>query len=65
MAFDRMAFDRMAFDRMAFDRMFDDRMGAASNRIHSMRNPPAVFNPDDCLRDAGNVLKSQKMLRLR
>jgi hypothetical protein len=56
---------RMAFDRMAFDRMAFDRMVSASNRIHSMRNPPVAFNPGPCVKESGEVLKSQKMFRLR
>lgn len=62
---ERMTFDRMTFDRMTFDRMTFDRMGSAANRIHSMRNPPAVFDPAECVRDRQNVVKSQKIFRLR
>ena len=65
MTYDRMTFDRMTFDRMTFDRMLHDRMGSASNRVHSMRNPPVVFNPEPCVKDDGDVVKSQKTLRLR
>jgi hypothetical protein len=57
--------DRMVFDRMLYDRMLYDRMGSASNRIHSMRNPPVAFNPDPCVKEGGDVLKSQKMFRVR
>ena len=59
------ASDRMVFDRMLYDRMLYDRMGSASNRIHSMRNPPVAFNPEPCVKDPTEVVKSQKMFRLR
>ena len=65
MAYDRMAYDRMAFDRMAFDRMLYERMGSASNRIHSMRNPPVAFNPEPYVKDSTEVVKRQKMFRMR
>ena len=65
MAFDRMAYDRMAYDRMAFDRMLYERMGSASNRIHSMRNPPVAFNPEPYVKDSTEVVKRQKMFRMR
>lgn len=61
----RMVLDRMVLDRMILNRMFDDRMGSASNRIHSMRNPPAAFNPGECVKDTAEILKCQKMFRLR
>ena len=63
MAFDRMAFDRMAFDRMAFDRMAFDRMASGANGknpIHSMRNPPVIFFPSQCIRDRENVIAAQE-----
>ena len=53
---------RMVLDRMVLDRMVLDR---SSNRIHSMRNPPASFNPDEYVKDRGDVVKTQKMFRLR
>ena len=65
MATDRMATDRMATDRMATDRMATDRMNSARNYIHSMRNPPNVFFPDDCIRKRHSSLTTQEMLRLR
>ena len=55
---------RMMYDRMMYDRMMYDRMGS-SNRVHSMRNPPDRFIPDECIRDAKNAWESQKILRLR
>lgn len=62
---DRMINDRMINDRMINDRMINDRMGLSRGRIHSMRNPPDIFLPDECLRDRDNAIKSQKLLRLR
>jgi hypothetical protein len=63
MTFDRMTFDRMTFDRMTFDRMTFDRMGGGSgNPIHSMRNPPVIFFPTDCIRNRQKVLASQERL---
>ena len=53
---------RMVLDRMVLDRMVLDR---SSNRVHSMRNPPASFNPDEYVRDRTDVVKTQKMFRLR
>jgi hypothetical protein len=63
---DRMMNDRMMNDRMMNDRMMNDRMSGASlrSRIHSMRNPPNVFFPDECLRDPQNTLSAQETLRL-
>lgn len=57
--------ERMVFNRMLYNRMLYDRMSSASNRIHSMRNPPVAFNPEPCVKDPTEVLKSQKMFRLR
>jgi len=63
MVFDRMVFDRMVFDRMVFDRMVFDRMGGgAGNPMHSMRNPPVIFFPTDCIRNRREVLASQERL---
>ena len=42
-----------------------DRMGLPRNRVYSMRNPPDVFFPSECIRDAENAMKTQKLLRLR
>lgn len=57
--------DRMLYDRMLYDRMLYDRMGSASNRIHSMRNPPVGFDPEPCVKNPGDIVKSQKMFRGR
>lgn len=77
MGLDRMALDRMGLDRMALDRINLDRMntdymdigrmnaGSVKNRIHSMRNPPNVFFPDECIRDPDAALSTQETLRLR
>ena len=64
---DRMLADRMLSDRMLSDRMIFDRMtaGMAKNYVHSMRNPPNVFFPDQCLRKRRSVLATQELLRLR
>ncbi|HEV8366539.1 MAG TPA: clostripain-related cysteine peptidase [Pyrinomonadaceae bacterium] len=49
---DRMVDDRMVDDRMVDDRMVDDRMmSTEGNRVSSMRNPPVVFLPTDCIRE--------------
>jgi hypothetical protein len=64
---DRMISDRMISDRMISDRMISDRMnaGLARNYIHSMRNPPNVFFPDECLRKRRAALVTEEMLLLR
>lgn len=64
---DRMGPDRMGPDRMGPDRMGPDRMnsGIARNYIHSMRNPPNLFFPDDCIRKGRSAVRTQEMLRLR
>jgi len=54
---------RMMNDRMMDDRMMNDRTG--TTRIHSMRNPPDIFVPDECIKDRQNALHSQKVLRSR
>jgi hypothetical protein len=61
----RMISDRMISDRMISDRMISDRMGSALNRIHSMRNPPDIFLPDECIKDRRKALESQEILRMR
>jgi len=48
---------------MFIDRMMIDRMGA--HRVHSMRNPPAAFNPEEYIKDGADVMKCQKKFRLR
>ena len=62
MMIDRMMIDRMMIDRMMIDRMMIDRMGggAGGNPIHSMRNPPVVFFPTECIRERRQVLASQE-----
>jgi hypothetical protein len=64
---DRMGPDRMGPDRMGPDRMGPDRLssGVARNYIHSMRNPPNVFFPDQCIRKRRSTVKIQEMLRLQ
>jgi pentapeptide MXKDX repeat protein len=47
---DRMTEDRMTEDRMTEDRMTEDRMMTTeANRISSMRNPPVIFLPAECV----------------
>jgi len=60
----RLSTDRMATDRMATDRMATDRMGAGSsgNPIHSMRNPPTMFFPTECIKNRGQLIASQERL---
>lgn len=55
---------RMLTERMMSDRMMSDRMGSRFH-IHSMRNPPVAFNPEEYVRDSADVLKFQKRFRLR
>lgn len=64
---EHMSLYRMGIDRMGIDRMGVDRMngGVARNYIHSMRNPPNVFFPDECIRKRRSALLTQEMLRLR
>ena len=64
---ERMISERMGSERMISERMDSDRMtaGVARNYIHSMRNPPDVFFPDECLRKRRSTLATQEMLRLR
>lgn len=59
----RMISDRMISDRMISDRMISDRLDSAKERIHSMRNPPDMFLPDQCIRDRDIAMKSQRVLR--
>ena len=67
MGTDRMGTDRMGTDRMGSDRMGSDRMnsGLAKNYVHSMRNPPNVFFPDECLRKRRSTLLTEEILRLQ
>jgi hypothetical protein len=62
----RMSLDRMSIDRMSIDRMSIDRMasGVSRNYIHSMRNPPNVFFPDQCIKKRRSTLATQERLRL-
>jgi len=63
MSIDRMSIDRMSIDRMSIDRMSIDRMGSVEgNPIHSMRNPPVIFFPAECIRNRQQVLASQEKL---
>jgi hypothetical protein len=62
MSADRMSADRMSADRMSADRMSADRMsggGGGGNPIHSMRNPPVIFFPTECIRNRQQVLAGQ------
>jgi pentapeptide MXKDX repeat protein len=67
MTSDRMTSDRMTSDRMISDRMISDRMtsGLSRSPVHSMRNPPNVFFPDECIQEPRSTLATQEMLRLQ
>jgi hypothetical protein len=67
MSDERMSDERMSEERMVAARMLDERMnsGTARNRVHSMRNPPRVFFPDDCIRKRRSNLATQEMLLVR
>jgi len=67
MSDERMSDERMSDERMVAARMLDERMnsGLARNRVHSMRNPPNVFFPDDCIRKRRSNLAMQEMLLVR
>ena len=67
MSDERMSDERMSDERMVAARMLDERMnsGLARNRVHSMRNPPRVFFPDDCIRKRRSNLATQEMLLVR
>jgi pentapeptide MXKDX repeat protein len=62
MTSDRMTSDRMTSDRMTSDRMTSDRMTSdrSGNPIHSMRNPPLIFLPSECIREHQSVLVGQE-----
>ena len=63
MSVDRMSVDRMSVDRMSVDRMSVDRMDSVEgNPIHSMRNPPVIFFPTECIRNRQQVLAGQERL---
>lgn len=53
---------RVIDDRMIDERMVFDRSGLSRSRVHSMRNPPNTFVPDDCLRNKQNAVECQKIL---
>lgn len=59
----RMVDDRMVNDRMISARMVDDRLGSSGSRVHSMRNPPNLFLPDECIRDGHKAWECQNILR--
>jgi len=62
---ERMINERMINERMINERMINERMGSSSrNRVHSMRNPPNMFFPDECVRDQSNALVTQETLRI-
>ena len=63
---ERMMSERMMSERMMSERMMSERMGVglAKNRIHSMRNPPNVFLPDECVRDQIGSIDAQEILRM-
>jgi len=62
---ERMINERMINERMIKERMINERMGSSSrNRVHSMRNPPNMFFPDECVRDQSNALVTQETLRI-
>jgi hypothetical protein len=71
MGLERMSIERMGLERMGLERMSIERMnermtsGLIKNRVHSMRNPPNVFFPDECIRDGQSALVTQETLRLR
>jgi hypothetical protein len=48
--------------RIIDDRMILDRSGLSLNRVHSMRNPPNTFVPDECIRNKQNAIECQKIL---
>ena len=55
---DRKTSDRKTSDRKTSDRKTSDRL--AGNEIHSMRNPPIVFFPQDCIAEPKAVLAGQE-----
>lgn len=60
---DRIANNRIVNDRRGNDRMVDDRLGSSGSRVHSMRNPPDMFLPDECIRDRHKAWECQNILR--
>jgi hypothetical protein len=67
MSDERMSDERMSEERMVVARMLDERMnsGVTRNRVYSMRNPPTVFFPDDCIRKRRSNLATQERLLVR
>jgi len=59
----RIVNDRIVDDRMVTERMVDERLGSSGSRVHSMRNPPNMFLPDECIRDRHKVWECQNVLR--
>ncbi len=61
---DRKIIDRKIIDRKIIDRKIIDRMGAGGNGnpVFSMRNPPVIFFPTECIRNRRQVLASQERL---
>ena len=54
--------DRKTSDRKTSDRKTSDRSAAGGNEIHSMRNPPVVFFPQDCISDHKGMVVGQERL---
>lgn len=59
----RIVNDRIVNDRMVNDRMVNDRLGSSGSRVRSMRNPPNMFLPDECIRDRQKAWECQNVLR--
>ncbi|HEU4506643.1 MAG TPA: clostripain-related cysteine peptidase [Pyrinomonadaceae bacterium] len=59
----RIVNDRIVNDRIVNDRIVNDRLGSSGSRVHSMRNPPNMFLPDECIRDRYRVWEYQNVLR--
>jgi hypothetical protein len=59
---DRKTSDRKTSDRKTSDRKTSDRSMVAGNEIHSMRNPPVVFVPQDCISDQKGIVLGQERL---
>jgi hypothetical protein len=59
----RIVNDRIVNDRMVNDRMVNDRLGSSGSRVHSMRNPPDMFLPDEHIRDRHKAWECQNILR--
>ena len=59
----RIVNDRIVNDRIVNDRIVNDRLGSSGSRVHSMRNPPDMFLPDECIRDRHKAWECQNILR--